>query len=220
MANLPRQFPDLAIHLTDQARTPIITSSAEEHQETQSQSQTQPLDDDSVSPTSQAVGPQVLPKPSRQQRAQALDDLTATALRARDAAARLGLGADLPIATTTTPGQEVDPEASTAALIAALGMTPPEHLVVTYNTGAVVIESFLDGSHAGNGDINGPNGHGINTQNGHGNGIGSDREAPLLVGVVAAPDAQSLGDARRATARLERIGRQVQYEFVAQQSGR
>ncbi|EPE05690.1 hypothetical protein F503_08221 [Ophiostoma piceae UAMH 11346] len=207
MAGLPRQFPDLAIHLTDQARTPIITSSAAEDPSIQQQEPSLAIVDDSVSPTSHAVGPQILPRPTRQQRAQALDDLTATALRARDAAARLGLGADLP-----SVGQDLDgPEASTAALIAALGMTPPEHLVVTYNTGAVVIESFLD-DRSGNSDTS------QNKDSDRVNGLGNrDSQAPLLVGVVAAPDAQSLGDARRATARLERVGRQVQQELVAQQ---
>lgn len=39
---------------------------------------------------------------------------------------------------------------------------------------------------------------------------------PLLLGLVVAPDAQSLGDARRATARLERVGQAVQQELAAQ----
>ncbi|CAK7222788.1 hypothetical protein SCUCBS95973_004955 [Sporothrix curviconia] len=245
MAALPRQFPDLAIHLTDHTRTPIVSSASGhggDEPEERNGSQT-------ATPTaSSAVPPS---KPTRQQRAAALDDLAATALRARDAAARLGLGADLPqVVADAGDG----PESSSAALLAALGMTPPEHMVVTYSTGAVLIESFLDPRQqrrrqrqeqqfrqlrqaqqtqmaSASASPSSQVGQGNNNDNkiaGAGGG-GDDADddddeedeaagcAPLLLGLVAAPDAQSLCDARRATARLERVGRAVQQELASQE---
>ncbi|CAK7566258.1 MAG: hypothetical protein SEPTF4163_004196 [Sporothrix epigloea] len=231
MASLPHEFPDLAIHLTDNTRTPIVSSvsgygdESLDHGEGSSDTQ-------AATPTSS--GPS---RPTRQQRAAALDDLAATALRARDAAARLGLGADLPrVSADAGDGFE----RSSAALLAALGMTPPEHIVVTYSTGAVLIESFLNprqqqrrhqrqeqqyrqleftqqspfissSSQAGMAD------------NHSSNIPGNEEEyetfggAPLLLGLVAAPDAHSLSDARRASARLNRVGRAVQQELALQE---
>ncbi|CAK7205040.1 hypothetical protein SEUCBS139899_007804 [Sporothrix eucalyptigena] len=227
MAALPRQFPDLAIHLTDHTRTPIVSSAS---------GYGGPDDEDEDDNDNNSQTPTGSSKPTRQQRAAALDDLANTALRARDAAARLGLGADLPRATDAE-----GPDGSSAALLAALGMTPPEHMVVTYSTGAVVIESFLDPRQERRRQrqeqqyrqlqlaqqtqlmsSSSPSQAGGSNSNGNGDEAGDDEDdaaaghAPLLLGLVAAPDAQSLGDARRATARLERVGRAVQQELAAQ----
>ncbi|CAK7239783.1 MAG: hypothetical protein STHCBS139747_001218 [Sporothrix thermara] len=247
MAALPHQFPDLAIHLTDHTRTPIV-SSASGYGGTDEEAEEHGHGTDRTSNSSNK-NPQTATtsKPTRQQRAAALDDLAATALRARDAAARLGLGADLPqVSTDAADG----PESSSAALLAALGMTPPEHMVVTYSTGAIVIESFLDPrqqrrrqrqeqqyrqlQQAQQSQISALSassqvGQGSNdaADNGYDNGNKEEDEeddddndaigrAPLLLGLVAAPDAQSLGNARRATARLERVGRAVQQELASQ----
>lgn len=241
MAALPRQFPDLAIHLTDQTRTPIVSSASgwgrdEEDDDGQNGEENAIVTADGATKT----------KPTRQQRAAALDDLAATALRARDAAARLGLGADMPRASDVE-----GPDGSSAALLAALGMTPPEHLVVTYSTGSVVIDSFLDPrqqrrrqrqqrAQQSGSSLSLPPGQGQGQGQGSGNQVGTNDNgenhgscdiddddddaaedaaggrAPLLLGLVAAPDAQSLGDARRATARLERVGLAVQQELAAQ----
>lgn len=245
MAALPRQFPDLAIHLTDQTRTPIVSSASGWGQDEA---------DDEPSQETQIETDGGVTKPTRQQRAAALDDLAATALRARDAAARLGLGADMPQASDAE-----GPDGSSASLLAALGMTPPEHMVVTYSTGSVVINSFLDprqqrrrqrqeqqyrqlqqaqqsqinamASASASGSSQSP-GHGQPGNQVETNGLPSDADgdsdiddeaedaasgrAPLLLGLVVAPDAQSLGDARRASARLERVGLAVQQELAAQ----
>ncbi|KAL1903204.1 hypothetical protein Sste5346_000489 [Sporothrix stenoceras] len=234
MAALPRQFPDLAIHLTDQTRTPIVSSASgwgRDEEEDEEEEQHAVVTADGTTKI----------KPTRQQRAAALDDLATTALRSRDAAARLGLGADMPRASDAE-----GPDGSSAALLAALGMTPPEHMVVTYSTGSVVIDSFLDprqqrrrqrqqtqisgasslspgqgqGQGQGSGNQVGTNGNGDNDNNSDIDDNDAEDaaggRAPLLLGLVAAPDAQSLGDARRATARLERVGLAVQQELAAQ----
>ncbi|CAK7274015.1 hypothetical protein SEPCBS57363_005945 [Sporothrix epigloea] len=230
MASLPHEFPDLAIHLTDNTRTPIVSSVSGYGDESPQHSEGS-SDIQAATPTSTSAPP----KPTRQQRAAALDDLAATALRARDAAARLGLGADLPRVSADAGN---GPERSSAALLAALGMTPPEHVVVTYSTGAVLIESFLNPRQqqrrhqrqeqqyrqlqfaqqsqfisssqaglAGNNSNNIPENEEYEATGG----------APLLLGLVAAPDAHSLSDARRATARLNRVGRAVQQELALQE---
>ncbi|CAK7219076.1 hypothetical protein SBRCBS47491_003721 [Sporothrix bragantina] len=234
MAALPRQFPDLAIHLTDHTRTPIVSSASGYGGDNPEEQDADNNSNDSQAATPTAAGP--ASKPTRQQRAAALDDLAATALRARDAAARLGLGADLPqVSADAVDG----PESSSAALLAALGMTPPEHMVVTYSTGAVLIESFLDPrqqrrrqrqeqqfrqlQQAQQTQISST----APSQAGQGANDAADNDedeaasrAPLLLGLVAAPDVQSLADARRATARLERVGRAVQQELASQERRR
>ncbi|ERT01768.1 hypothetical protein HMPREF1624_00062 [Sporothrix schenckii ATCC 58251] len=239
MAALPRQFPDLAIYLTDQTRTPIVSSASgwgrdeEDGDEDGANATVNGNENENVNASTSDSAT----KPTRQQRAAALDDLAATALRARDAAARLGLGADLPQASDAG-----GLDGSTASLLAALGLTPPEHMVVTYSTGSVVIDNFLDPQqqrrrrHAASGPsgpstasspgqgqeatVNqvGTNGQGETTDLGRDNDAedAAGGRAPLLVGLVAAPDAQSLGDARQATARLERVGLAVQQELAAQ----
>ncbi|CAK7265472.1 hypothetical protein SEPCBS119000_001529 [Sporothrix epigloea] len=222
MAALPREFPDLALHLTDHTRTPIVSSvsgyGGDEHLEHSDSSSEFQVAIPSASASS---------KPTRQQRAAALDDLAATALRARDAAARLGLGADIPrVLADAGDG----PESSSAALLAALGMTPPEHVVVTYSTGAMLIESFLNPEQLRRRQLHfsqqtqtrpsssrpgmaGNSSDYTSENNGEYETAGS---APLLLGLVAAPDAHSLGDARRASVRLERVGRAVQQELLLQ----
>ncbi|EFX01180.1 hypothetical protein CMQ_6122 [Grosmannia clavigera kw1407] len=135
MAALPLQYPDLAIYLADETNIPIISSAGlglyGEREEGDDD------DDNSDSGSGAATPADTRQRPSRRQRAEALDDLTTTAFRARDAAARLGLGLDC-----------LDPEPGMPSLtddaMAAWGMTPPEHVVVTYESGAVLIESFLD----------------------------------------------------------------------------
>ncbi|KIH88050.1 hypothetical protein SPBR_07787 [Sporothrix brasiliensis 5110] len=245
MAALPRQFPDLAIYLTDQTRTPIVSSASgwgrDEEDDDEDGADATVNGNENENATVNASTSDSATKPTRQQRAAALDDLAATALRARDAAARLGLGADLPQASDAG-----GLDGSTASLLAALGLTPPEHMVVTYSTGSVVIDNFLDPRqqqqqrrrrrHAASGPSGSSTGSSpgqgqeatVNQVGTHGQGettdLGRDNDAedaaggraPVLVGLVVAPDAQSLGDARRATARLERVGLAVQQELAAQ----
>ncbi len=236
MASLPSQHPDLALLLADQTRTPIISSaSPPDAPKARKEGARKQKDKKAAADTNGDKNgiPDAQPqKPTRQQRADALDDLAATALRARDAAARLGLG------TVAT-----DPD---------LGMTPPDHIVVTYSTGAAVINSFVDPrlEHAkrqqqqqqpqkqqrATDPTTAPSGPGQDTgpENTHQAGTSSDSvtisssadaennatsaRGPLLVGVVAAPDAQSLPEAQRAAARLERVGQAIQQQLAAMET--
>lgn len=228
MAALPLQYPDLALYLADESSTPIISSAGsalalheEEEEEEELQEHNEAVHGAAVDSTNQKP-------PSRRQRAAALDALTGTALRAREAAARLGLGLDY--ADTDADAQQRRARTAMSAM-AAWGMTPPEHVVVTYNTGAVLVESFLDPHQqqpvhlasaqtppqttSSAADFQEPDLYTYADENGDSVGHAANC-GPLLVGLVVAPGEQSMRDARRATAQLQRIGRAVQRDWVAE----
>ncbi|KAL6896144.1 hypothetical protein HDV57DRAFT_43180 [Trichoderma longibrachiatum] len=127
--------------------------------------------------------------------------------------------------------------AQTAAQRANLGR--PQRIMVEYpDSGAVVLQSYLDPRESGGG------GSGVlESEAGsvskykHDHGHGHDAEAdvdvdveaddatartaddagpPVLIGVVVAASSDDAREARRAAARLERIGREIQKEWAAQ----
>lgn len=118
-----------------------------------------------------------------------------------------------------------------------VGMGAVERIMVEY-PGAVVLQTYLQGSEDGNSSNNNRSsttmtrGGSISTsaskktttttgegEEGEGEeGEGEEEEdmgAPRLVGVVVAGRTQEAGEAKRAAARLERVGREFQSQWAA-----
>ncbi|CCF33325.1 hypothetical protein CH063_05537 [Colletotrichum higginsianum] len=172
MASLPSQHPSLALHLTDRALNPILTSA---HSQAQ---------------------------------LEALTSLTTTSLTAHAAANRFSLG-------------------------------PAQRIIVEHGPGSpVVLASFLNGADALPHDGEGP--AAVNNNYNHtsaassrpvssGVAAGAARTAdssagrrifdaaPMLVGVVVAATGEEAMEARRAAGRLERVGREFQREWAAEE---
>ncbi|KAK4063268.1 uncharacterized protein Triagg1_9534 [Trichoderma aggressivum f. europaeum] len=108
----------------------------------------------------------------------------------------------------------------------------PQRIMVEYpDSGAVVLQSYLDPRESGGGH---PESESVSKyKHGHGHDhdhdadadadpddatarTGDDAVAPVLIGVVVAASSDDAGEARRAAARLERIGREFQKEWAAQ----
>ncbi|KAH0498842.1 hypothetical protein TgHK011_006072 [Trichoderma gracile] len=120
--------------------------------------------------------------------------------------------------------------AQTAAQRANLGR--PQRIMVEYpNSGAVVLQSYLDPRESGGGG-GGDEAAAVSTYK-HDHGThdadaevdaddatartaADDAGPPVLIGVVVAASADDAREARRAAARLERIGREIQKEWAAQ----
>ncbi|KAI0095505.1 hypothetical protein F4814DRAFT_436293 [Daldinia grandis] len=193
MANLPSQHPHLSLHLTDRSLTPLITSAPR-------------------SPT----------------RLEALTSLSHAALSAHESASRLGLGAPLrvmvehadsgpivlqsflradaspsPTSTTTTTNDTNPPSTSASSSTAAdpdPGPDPdPEP---TNGTPTSIVERRLQQLQLHSDAVDGgPEPEDANAP-------------PMLISVVVAPSADEARDARRAAARLERVGRAIQAQWV------
>ncbi|KAH8893427.1 hypothetical protein GQ53DRAFT_763723 [Thozetella sp. PMI_491] len=170
MASLPSQHPSLALHLTDRALTPIISTS------------------NGGNPDQQA----------------ALDALASTALAAHASALRLELGHPVRVMVEFEDNGPLvlssllDPEvmAQPAPLLNgsqdSAESQRTETTLVDIHTGAEHAEQS-DGSHD------------------------SLHATPILVGVVVAPSGDHAPEARRATSRLERVGKQFQDALVEEQ---
>jgi len=198
MASL--SHPTLALHLTDRTATPILTSAG---------------------------------TPAR---LDALASLTTTALASHDAALRLGLGAPqhaviefaggpvqlvsflgppprrrpgsasgLASADATTPGGPASP--ADAGPSASAGAAPGPRLLPGQVNGLAFPLSPLAGS--GVLGLAGPDGD-----------DGDAGTAPMLLALVVAPGPDELPSARRAVARLERVGTDVQAEWAAEEESR
>lgn len=154
MASLPSQHPNLSLHLTDTALTPLITSAHSQ--------------------------PQL----------EALTSLTTASLTSRTALARLGLGT-------------------------------AQRLMVEHASGPVVLHSFLNPESAVmNGSRNEKANEipGAETQEADVEGEQQPESGtPMLVGVVVAATVEDAREARRAAGRLERVGREFQMEWIAEE---
>ncbi|KAI1389742.1 uncharacterized protein F4822DRAFT_428083 [Hypoxylon trugodes] len=202
MANLPSQHPTLSLHLSDRALTPLITSA-----------RTRP-------------------------HLESLTSLSHGALSAHESALRLGLGAPQRVmvehsgsgpvllqsfmragpssTTTNTATATANPSSSssTAAAVAPNGqptnledndddepISPLEVSAVErrlqqlqlQGSSSIIDEPTIAEEEE---DVNAP---------------------PMLIGIVVAPNADEARDARRAAARLERVGREIQTRWAEAQ---
>ncbi|KAJ5011072.1 hypothetical protein K4K57_006286 [Colletotrichum sp. SAR 10_99] len=185
MASLPAQHPSLALHLTDRALNPILTSA-------HSQSQLE-----------------------------ALTSLTTTSLTAHAAATRFSLGPAQRIIVEHGPGSPVvlssflngadalpnGGETSAAASAAAAAAAATSNNTPTASRPAT----------------SGPSSATAATPGGAAHGAAdtktddAENAAPMLVGVVVAATGEEAMEARRAAGRLERVGREFQREWAAEE---
>lgn len=90
----------------------------------------------------------------------------------------------------------------------------PQRIMVEYpDSGAVVLQSYIDPreSSDGSGILGSSDSDSAKDDEGR-----SEDAAPMLVGLVVAGSSEDAREARRAAARLERVGRQFQKEWTAQ----
>ncbi|KAK2045426.1 hypothetical protein LZ31DRAFT_575244 [Colletotrichum somersetense] len=187
MASLPSQHPSLALHLTDRALNPILTSARSQ--------------------------PQL----------EALSSLTTTALTAHAAANRFSLGPAQRIIVEHGPGSPVvlasfmngadalpnDGEGSAA--VTANNRTASSAASRPVSSGvAAGATSTAESSAALSARMGAIPGPGKPDDD-------SGSAAPMLVGVVAAATGEEAMEARRAAGRLERVGRDFQREWAAEE---
>ncbi|KAI1650182.1 uncharacterized protein F4817DRAFT_328500 [Daldinia loculata] len=203
MANLPSQHPHLSLHLTDRSLTPLITSA-----------------------------------PRSPSRLEALTSLSHAALSAHESALRLGLGAPLrvmvehadsgpivlqsflradtspsPTSTTTTTNDtniNTNPPSTSASSSSTAADPDPnpnsEPTNGTPNSPTSPVDRRLQQLQFPADAVDGaPEPEDANTP-------------PMLISVVVAPSADEARDARRAAARLERVGRAIQAQWAEVQT--
>ena len=97
----------------------------------------------------------------------------------------------------------------------------PQRIMVEYpDRGAVVLQSYLDPRDAEERTVNGDTSADAETRSTGKDEARSEDAAPMLVGLVVAGSADDAREARRAAARLERVGREFQKEWVAENNER
>ncbi|KAI0838669.1 hypothetical protein F5Y06DRAFT_41383 [Hypoxylon sp. FL0890] len=215
MANLPSQHPHLSLHLTDRALTPLITSSRTQPQLEALTS----LSHGALSAHESALrlglgspqrimvehadgGPVVLQSFLRADThpATSTTNTTATANPSSSSSTTAGGGA------TTANGQPSADEHN----------EPPSPVSPTAEASAVerrLQQLQLQGSNSVALDDPGATSPTLEPEE-------EDANAPpMFVGLVVAPSADEARDARRAAARLERVGREIQARWAEAQQG-
>ncbi|TQV92865.1 hypothetical protein IF1G_08168 [Cordyceps javanica] len=188
MADLPAQHPSLSLHLADDALAPLITSSrSRAHLES-------------------------------------LTALATSALTSQTAAHRVGMGAVERIMVEYPP-----PAAAAVVLQSYLHPPSPPPPPTSTTTGSAAAaaaaaepsplaqgESSIGGSGSGSGSSsNRGNSDGSATGEEEGGEYEKQQSAPRLVSVVVARSPQEAREAQRASARLERVGREFQSQWSA-----
>ncbi|ORY57282.1 uncharacterized protein BCR38DRAFT_110867 [Pseudomassariella vexata] len=174
MANLPSQHPNLSVHLTDRALTPLITSSRSSH------------------------------------KLQSLSSLSHTALVAHESALRLGLG---------NPQRIMVEYASNGPVLLHSFLIPTSPCQLLANgQGDLATEKGIQGQTAGEDEPTLRGEASTSTtprqQDEPGAIEGNSNAPPMLLSTVLAPTAEHTLESRRAAARLERVGREVQAKWA------
>lgn len=227
--SLPSQHPHLAIHLTDRALTPVISSSLPPATFS-SQPQAKPKTF-STSPPSSASSSSSSPTASESptsSQADSLALLTSTALSSYDTAKRLDRGAPLrtmieygspppaPPPNKEGPGGPVVLHSYMCPMGLVFG-APGARNRRRGSQGSLTTAAAEEDTTEDEGD-----GKAVASQERvevENEGEGADGEGPnappMFTSTVVAPDASHLRDARRAAGRLERLARVVQTEWVS-----
>ncbi|KAF4978741.1 hypothetical protein FZEAL_4934 [Fusarium zealandicum] len=151
---------------------------------------------------------------SSQSHLESLTSLTSSALSSQTAAQRLGLGRPQRLMVEY-------PDRGPVVLHAYLDprdATEPSTANATTIAAAAVNSSSRPGSAPGS--THGNDSRAPRTESCPKDDARSEDAAPLLVGVVVAGSADETREARRASARLERVGREFQREWVAESQDR
>ncbi|KAF5507937.1 hypothetical protein CGCA056_v013533 [Colletotrichum aenigma] len=184
MASLPAQHPSLALHLTDRALNPILTSA-------HSQSQLE-----------------------------ALTSLTTTSLTAHAAATRFSLGPAQRIIVEHGPGS---PVVLSSFLNGADALPNGGETSAAASAAAAAAATSNNTPTASRPTTSGPSSATAATPGGAAQGAAdtktndAENAAPMLVGVVVAATGEEAMEARRAAGRLERVGREFQREWAAEE---
>ncbi|KAF5487172.1 hypothetical protein CGCS363_v013581 [Colletotrichum siamense] len=184
MASLPAQHPSLALHLTDRALNPILTSA-------HSQSQLE-----------------------------ALTSLTTTSLTAHAAANRFSLGPAQRIIVEHGPGS---PVVLSSFLNGADALPNGGETSAAASAAAAAAAASNNTPTASRPVTSGPSSATAATPGGAAQGAAdtktndAENAAPMLVGVVVAATGEEAMEARRAAGRLERVGREFQREWAAEE---
>ncbi|EJT76315.1 hypothetical protein GGTG_06235 [Gaeumannomyces tritici R3-111a-1] len=195
MASLPHHYPQLSLHLADRSLTPLVTSS---------------------SPSSSS--------PSSSSRHDALARLASSALGVHDAASRLGLGAPQRVLVEYGPRGPLliqtflDPATAGAIAPRRPGRQWPAPAGSSNSGGRRAVNGDYDRRDDGDQRAAYETPH--TDDQAHDNETEPDAlppdVPPMLLGVIIAPSPDEYSSARRATVRLERIGRQIQESWVAE----
>ncbi|OHW93778.1 hypothetical protein CSPAE12_07503 [Colletotrichum incanum] len=188
MASLPSQHPSLALHLTDRALNPILTSAHSQ--------------------------PQL----------EALTSLTTTSLTAHAAANRFSLGPAQRIIVEHGPGSPVVlasflngadalPNGREGSVPAAANNHTSSASSRPVSSGAAAAATPM--AESSTAAVSSARTHAIPDTGKQGED--SENAAPMLVGVVVAATGEEAMEARRAAGRLERVGREFQREWAAEE---
>jgi hypothetical protein len=215
MANPPASGSRIAVHLTDRALTPLISSSR------------------SPPPTGK------ISQAQSQSQAQSLSSLTTAAITAYDSASRLDLGLPKRILIETGSSGPVilhsylNPESSPRpqSRHARTPLGSGREIVVQAREDLRPLSGTTDDTSVAaqgdeGGDLVNGNAHDSDYESGLDAGeetpaAEEDRTAllpPLLIATVVAAGAGDTMEARRAAAKLERMGREFQREFVREEA--
>ncbi|KAL3422493.1 hypothetical protein PVAG01_06649 [Phlyctema vagabunda] len=208
MAALPSSNANLAIHLCDRALTPLISSSSQSEGPSPSSKQSQ---HSSSSPS----------------QAEALATLSSTAIAAYDTASRLQLGLPQRIMISTGPPSSsgpvilhsylnpaVTPRQRAAAARGIVQSARDELRPLT----ATTVDSDPDEPEEEGTLVNGVGGREDDAKDiDDDDGEEDPSVAPLLIASVVAPKTEDTTDARRAAAKLEKMGKEFQRVWTMEQ---
>jgi hypothetical protein len=208
MTTLPTPDRHVSIHLSDRALTPLISSSRP-HPTTYS------------TPQSQSQS---------QSQSQALSSITTTAITAYDSASRLGLGLPQRVMIET---RNAGPVMLHSYLNPQSSQLPRSRPTRNQENGRGIIEQAREDLRPLSGTSDGSSTKQRNDNEVLVNGVdyGKDldtadgaiveenvvQQPPLLIASVIAASTAEAGEARRAAARLERMGREFQREWAREQ---